>query len=162
MMWQTYKFYAGISEHTLVVDPKFTKNVPDWPMFDKIVGSMWVRIMWAALYLLFFIKFATSPYLYLLYPVVLVMSPVHGAVINWYAHKFGYKNFEMKNTSTNLLMVDFLMLGEAYHNNHHKYPSSPNFGRKWHEIDPVYPFIKLFNALGIIKINKPVPELQEA
>jgi len=155
MMLKTYKVYLGIYQNTIPVDPKFTKNVPDWPAFDKIAGSMIVRIIWAFLYLAFFIRFSTSPFLYLLLPIVLVMSPVHGAIVNWYAHRYGYKNFEMKNTSSNLLHIDFLMLGESYHNNHHKYPSSVNFGRKWHEIDPVYPFILLFNRLGIIKINKP-------
>ncbi|NDC41325.1 MAG: acyl-CoA desaturase [Chitinophagia bacterium] len=155
MMWRTYKIYAGIYEKTMEVDPRFTKNVPDWAAFDRFASSMPVRVMWAALYLAFFIKFATSPWLYLLYPVVLVMSPVHGAVVNWFAHKYGYRNFEMKNTSVNLLGIDVLMLGESYHNNHHKFPSSANFGRKWHEIDPVYPIIKLFDAIGIIRLNKP-------
>lgn len=60
----------------------------------------------------------------------------------------------MNNTSRNLLPFDILMLGEAYHNNHHKYPSSVNFGGiRWHELDPVYPIIGLFNWLGIIKIK---------
>jgi len=46
------------------------------------------------------------------------------------------------------------MLGEAYHNNHHKFPSSINFGVKRNEIDPIYFIILLFNRLGIIRLNK--------
>lgn len=155
MMWKTYEVYAGILNNTTKIDPRFTKNVPDWPVFDKIAGSMFPRIMWAAIYTLIFVKFATSPWLWLLYPIVLLMSPFHGAIINWYAHKFGYRNFEVKNTSSNLLHVDFLMLGESYHNNHHKHPSSINFGKKWHELDPIYPIIRLFAALHIIKLPRP-------
>lgn len=61
----------------------------------------------------------------------------------------------MNDTSTNIVPVDLVMLAEAYHNNHHKYPARPNFGIKWYEIDPVYPFIKLFHWMRIIKL-KPI------
>lgn len=88
------------------------------------------------------------------------MGPVHGAIINWFAHKYGYTNFKLNNTSKNLLPVDFLMLGESYHNNHHKYASSINFGVRWFEIDPVYVVIRLFSFLGIVKLKKrPVERL---
>ncbi|HEY9177213.1 MAG TPA: fatty acid desaturase, partial [Flavipsychrobacter sp.] len=88
----------------------------------------------------------------LLLPVIIAMGAFHGAIINWFAHKFGYKNFILKNTSENLFFIDVLMLGESYHNNHHKYPSSVNFGVRWHEIDPIYPIILLLNKLGVIKL----------
>ena len=60
----------------------------------------------------------------------------------------------MNNTSKNLFYIDVLMLGEAYHNNHHKFPSSINFGVKKNEIDPIYFVILLFNKLGIIRLSK--------
>ena len=76
------------------------------------------------------------------------------------AHKFGYRNFEVKDTSMNFLPFDFLMLGESYHNNHHKYGARANFGGiRWHEIDPVYIAIKIFDKFGIIKLKlQPVNE----
>ena len=153
MMWQTYKIYAGLFDNKIPIDQKFLKNVPRWTSFDKIAHSFPPRILFAALYLWFFITHIHGAYwLYILYPILLVMSPVHGAIINWYAHKVGYKNYEMSNTSSNLLPIDFLMLGESYHNNHHKNPSNINFGRKWHEFDPVYPFILLFSKIGIVQL----------
>ena len=83
------------------------------------------------------------------------MSPIHGAIINWFAHKYGYRNFEVKDTSRNFLPVDFLMMGESYHNNHHKNGSRANFGGvRWHEIDPAYQAIKLLNRLGVIQLAK--------
>jgi stearoyl-CoA desaturase (delta-9 desaturase) len=82
------------------------------------------------------------------------MGPIHGTIINWYAHKYGYRNFEMKNTSHNILPVDFLMLGEGYHNNHHKFATSANFGYKWFEIDPTYYVIKVLDFLHIIKLKE--------
>jgi stearoyl-CoA desaturase (delta-9 desaturase) len=59
----------------------------------------------------------------------------------------------MKNTSKNLWPFDFIMLGEAYHNNHHKHPSSANMGKRWYEIDPVYPVLLFLNWVRVIRIN---------
>jgi stearoyl-CoA desaturase (delta-9 desaturase) len=45
------------------------------------------------------------------------------------------------------------MMGESYHNNHHKFGSRPNFGGiRWHEIDPTYQVIRVLNRLGIISV----------
>jgi stearoyl-CoA desaturase (delta-9 desaturase) len=154
MMWRTWIFYRDIGNGTKVVEERFLKNLPSWNSFDRFVGSLPIRLIWVALYVWFFAAFATSLWQWLLLPVIILMGPVHGAVINWFAHKFGYENYDMDNTSKNLFKIDILMLGESYHNNHHKFPASPNFGRKWHEIDPLYPVIKVFSWLGIIKISK--------
>jgi len=86
------------------------------------------------------------------------MGPVHGAIINWFAHKYGYVNFKVSDTAKNLLPVDFLMMGESYHNNHHKFGGRANFGVRWFEIDPTYPVILLLNLLGIIRL-KPANDL---
>ncbi|MBC8173588.1 MAG: acyl-CoA desaturase, partial [Chitinophagales bacterium] len=50
--------------------------------------------------------------------------------------------------------VDILMMGESYHNNHHKLLSRPNFGVRWFEIDPTYPVIKFLSWIHVIKLNK--------
>jgi len=157
MMLRTRNFYRDIYKGKIVVEEKFTKNLPDWPAFEKIANSVLSRVIWVLIYTTIFILFATSPFLFLLLPVVITMGVFHGAIINWFAHKFGYRNFKLHNTSENLLRVDFLMLGESYHNNHHKRPSSVNFGVKWHEIDPVYPVILLMNWLHVIRITKTLP-----
>ena len=31
---------------------------------------------------------------YLLLPVHFVMGPIHGAIVNWCGHKYGYRNFD--------------------------------------------------------------------
>ena len=46
------------------------------------------------------------------------------------------------------------MMGEGYHNNHHKHASNANFGVKWHEVDMTYVIIKLLNAVGVIQLKK--------
>lgn len=157
MMWKTRNVYAGIFYGTIPVEDKYMKNLPDWPAFDRWADGAVSRTLWIGVYAVIFAYLATSPWLWLLFPLVIVMGPLHGAVVNWYAHKYGYINFKIKNTAMNLLRVDFLMLGESYHNNHHKHPASPNFGRRWHEVDPIYPIILLFNKVGIINISKATP-----
>jgi stearoyl-CoA desaturase (Delta-9 desaturase) len=157
MMWRTRNFYSGIFKGKIKVEKKYLNNLPTWDSFDKWANSAVSRILWVAIYTAVFVLFSTSPFLYLLLPVIIGMGAFHGAIINWFAHKFGYRNFKLNNTSENLLSVDILMLGESYHNNHHKRPSAINFGFRWHEIDPVYPVILLLNWLHIIRIPKRIP-----
>jgi len=155
MMWKTKTIYSDITNKVMVVEKRFTDGVPQWEAFDKIARSMWGRIAFGALYTLFYIQFAPSAWFFLLLPVHFLMSPIHGAIINWFAHKYGYRNFEVGDTSRNFLPVDFLMMGESYHNNHHKYGSRPNFGGiRWHEIDPSYQVIRLLDFIGVIDVKR--------
>ena len=154
MMWRTKSIYQNINKKKIDVDVKFTQNVPQWSSFDKIASSKISRIIWGILYIIFFLKFATEWWLWLFLPVIVLMAPIHGVIINWYAHIYGYVNFKLKDTSKNLLPFDFLMMGEAYHNNHHKHSSSVNFGGvRWHEIDPTYFIMRILNKLRIIKFK---------
>ncbi len=154
LMNQTRKKYADIYNRKVVVEEKFLKNLPDWQAFDRIAHPWFTRVLWIVAYIAFYFYFATAPWQYIFLPLTILIGPVHGGIINWFAHKYGHTNFAMNNTSKNLFYIDVLMLGEAYHNNHHKFPSSINFGVKRNEIDPIYFIILLFNRLGIIRLNK--------
>ncbi|MFN4124181.1 MAG: acyl-CoA desaturase [Flavobacteriales bacterium] len=154
MMWRTYRFYSDINNNRMVIDKQFTKNLPDWKSFDTFAQSIWTRLVWVAIYVFIYLSLAPSLWWFLLLPLTIFMNPFHGVVINWFAHKYGYTNHKMNNTSKNLMPVDVFMLGEGYHNDHHHRPSNANFGSKWYEIDPVYYIILLFSKLGIIRLNK--------
>jgi stearoyl-CoA desaturase (Delta-9 desaturase) len=159
MMWKTKTIYSAIANKKMQVDSRFTDGVPQWEAFDKIARSWPSRLFWGIAYTMVYVQFATTWWLWLLLPLQFLMSPIHGAIINWFAHKYGYRNFEVKDTSKNFLPVDFLMMGESYHNNHHKNGSRANFGGvRWHEIDPTYLVIKLLDKLKVIKLvrNKEV------
>ena len=154
MMWRTKTTYKDINNQRIAVPAKFLKNVPQWKSFDTFASSMISRIIWVACYITFFAVFATSWWQWLLLPVTILMAPIHGVIINWFAHIYGYVNFKSKDTSKNLLPFDFLMMGEGYHNNHHMHSTRANFGGvRWHEIDPTYIIIKFLNAVGIIKLK---------
>ncbi len=154
MMWRTKKRYNEIFFREVEIDDQFIKGVPAWTSFDKFVSRISVRIAWAISYIVFYYFFATEWWMYLFLPINFLMGPIHGAIINWFAHKYGYTNFKVNDTSKNFLPLDFLMLGESYHNNHHKNSQSANFGFKWFEIDPVYLIIRVFDKLNIIQLNK--------
>jgi stearoyl-CoA desaturase (Delta-9 desaturase) len=156
MMWKTKTIYTSITSRRMIVDERFTKDIPTWHSFDYFARSWASRLLWGAVYVAIYWQFATVWWLWLLLPIQFLMSPIHGAIINWFAHKYGYRNFKVGDTSRNFLPVDFLMMGESYHNNHHKYGSRPNFGGiRWHEIDPTYLIIKGLDKVGVIKLKKP-------
>lgn len=152
MMWRTKVVYDSIFKGKVEIEEKFKRDVPEWHSFDRIASHNISRVMWVVLYALFYLAFATHWWMFLLIPIHAVMGPFHGVIINWFAHKYGYTNFKVKDTSKNLMPVDILMLGEGFHNNHHKNASSPNFGFKWFEFDPIYPIILFFNKVRIIRL----------
>jgi stearoyl-CoA desaturase (delta-9 desaturase) len=154
MMWKTKTIYSSINKRNMIVDKRFMEDIPDWHEFDMVARSWASRLMWGAFYVWIYFTFATTWWLWLLLPLHFLMSPIHGAIINWFAHKYGYRNFEVGDTSRNFLPFDFLMMGESYHNNHHKFGNRANFGGfRWHEIDPTYQVIRLLNWAGLIKLK---------
>jgi stearoyl-CoA desaturase (delta-9 desaturase) len=152
MMWHTRKVYNGVLHGTAEVEEKFLKGYPVYPAIDKIADSWLSRLFFAGLYIWFYVAFAQYWWMYLLLPVHFLMGPVHGAIVNWAGHKYGYRNFNEKDHSKNTLIFDFLMLGELFQNNHHHAGARPNFAARWWEFDPVYPIIKIMNWIGIIKL----------
>jgi stearoyl-CoA desaturase (delta-9 desaturase) len=81
------------------------------------------------------------------------MGAVHGAIVNWSGHRYGYRNFPTDDVSRNSLPVDFLTAGELYQNNHHKYPMSSNFAVRWFELDTTYQIMRVLNWLGVIDMK---------
>lgn len=153
MMWRTKLIYSNIFYKRVAVEERFSKGVPSWESFDKFADSWPVRLIWGGIYIALYVILGAQWWMYFLLPLHFFMGPIHGAIINWFAHKYGYRNFEVKDTSRNIMPVDIFMLGEGFHNNHHHNGKKPNFGHKWWELDPVFPFILLFNKLRIIQLE---------
>src|SRR6185503_15433894 len=154
MMWHARQLSVRIFKKRITIEPRFLKNLPDWRKLDIAAHATWSRIAWIAVYFFVYILFAPSAWWFLLLPVHILMVPLQGAIINWFAHKYGSVNFSVRNTSTNLFKLDLFMMGEAYHNNHHKNPSATNFGFRWFELDPTYIIMRCMNRLKIIRLHK--------
>jgi len=102
---------------------------------------------------LFYVHFATAWWMFLLLPAHYVMGPIHGAIVNWCGHCYGYRNFDNGDVSRNTLVFDFLTLGELFQNNHHKYGMSPNFAARWFEIDPCWQVMRVLSLVRIIDLG---------
>ena len=96
-----------------------------------------------AAYALLYLWLATAWWQFLLLPVHWVMGPIHGAIVNWCGHRYGYRNYATKDASRNLLPLDFLMLGELFQNNHHRAPGRLNFAARRFEFDPTFAVLRL-------------------
>ncbi len=154
MTIQTKDIYLNYAKFKIEPEKAFRGNYPEWKPIDKI-GDLWAtRIFFTLLYILFYIKFATAWWMFLLLPIHFFMGPIHGAIVNWCGHKYGYSNYDNADHSKNSLPIDIFLMGELMQNNHHKSPNDSNFAKKWYEIDPTYPLILLLNRVHIIKLRK--------
>ena len=153
MMWKTKKIYSGFLKKDSVVEDRFGRDIPQWDFMEHL-GDNWIsRLAWGTGYAIFYIIFAEYWWLYFLLPIHFLMGPVHGAIVNWFGHKAGYSNFDNNDKSKNTLVMDVVMGGELFQNNHHKFADSPNFAKKWYELDPTYPVIRVLDFLRIIRLN---------
>lgn len=157
MLKATWLRYAGIRNKTIQPEARFEGGYPEWPALDRWAHSWVSSLAWGTAYTLFYIAFAPHWAFYALLPVHYLMGPVHGSIVNWCGHKYGYRNYDTGKVdkSKNTLIFDFLTLGELFQNNHHAYGSAPNFAVRRFEIDPAWQVMKVFHRLGIIDLGTP-------
>jgi len=85
--------------------------------------------------------------------------------INSLCHFFGRKRFESDDESRNLAWLAPLSFGEAWHNNHHAFPTSAAHGLRRYErlLDPSATVIWSLERLGLVwDVVKISPERQAA
>ncbi|KAG5680643.1 hypothetical protein PVAND_010137 [Polypedilum vanderplanki] len=71
-------------------------------------------------------------------------------LINYYAHKFGYKSFDKYMNATDSYTLNFLLLGECFHNYHHVFPyvyRSSEYGTRWSNFTTS--FIDFLSKIGM-------------
>ena len=69
--------------------------------------------------------------------------------VNSATHLWGYRNYATNEDSRNNWWVALLACGEGWHNNHHAYPSSARHGHRRWEIDPMFGFVRMLEAVGL-------------
>jgi fatty-acid desaturase len=94
-----------------------------------------------------------------------IMShPLQGGMVNSLGHAMGSRNFETSDNSRNNHLAAWLIFGEGFQNNHHRYPVSAKFSYRPHEIDMGYGACVLFECLGLVTIDRAhlIPAFGEA
>jgi stearoyl-CoA desaturase (delta-9 desaturase) len=74
-------------------------------------------------------------------------------VINGAAHWWGYRNYDVKDTSRNLWPWAFWIGGEELHNSHHGDGANPKFSRKWFEFDIGWMYICILRFFKLAKLR---------
>jgi stearoyl-CoA desaturase (delta-9 desaturase) len=70
--------------------------------------------------------------------------------VNSLCHFFGSRDYETKDHSRNLSWLAPFTFGEAWHNNHHAFPTSARHGLGRAELDPSAALIGLMERLGLV------------
>lgn len=154
MMRHTRDVYRKILNGELEVEPRFLASAPRFEPLDSWGTSYYSSVAWGLAYIAFYVGFATQWWQFALLPIHFLMGPLHGAIVNWFGHWFGYRNFDSRDASKNTLAIDILTCGELFQNNHHTHASSANFAKRWFELDPTYPAIRIFHWLGVIQLRQ--------
>jgi stearoyl-CoA desaturase (delta-9 desaturase) len=153
MMYRTKRIYHSIAYFETTPEARFEGQVVQ-SRFLEWMGKSWpMRIVWGAGFAAFYYFFATAAWQWARLPGHWIMGAMHGAIVNWGGHRYGYRNFDLDDASRNTLPIDVLTGGELFQNNHHKYPMSPNFAVRWFELDTTYQIMRLFAWVGIIDMS---------
>jgi stearoyl-CoA desaturase (Delta-9 desaturase) len=70
--------------------------------------------------------------------------------INSLCHFFGRRRFVTGDESRNVALLALPTLGEAWHNNHHAFPTSARHGLRWWQIDPSAWLINGLERAGLV------------
>ena len=157
VLWGGWLLYrkAASQQDTL---NKFGKGTPDDWLEQKIYArhpNYGISLL-LVIYLLLFGPLAGV----LVWIVQMFWIPFWAAgVINGVGHFMGYRNFELPDASRNIVPWGFIIGGEELHNNHHAYASSAQFSVKPWEFDLGWQYVRLFQALDLLKIRRKIPVL---
>lgn len=154
MTLHTAKIFRGFLTRKNIPDPQFTKEyLPVWDKMDRLGHSGFTRSIFVLFYISIYVLFAPGFWWFALLPVHFLMGPVQGAIVNWFGHKLGYRNYQLDDHSKNTSPWGVLLMGELFQNNHHKAKDNANFARRWFEFDVTYLIMRGFHAMGIIKLK---------
>ncbi len=93
-----------------------------------------------------------------IFAVQMLWNPIWAAgVINGIGHYWGYRNYETRDASRNIVPWGILIGGEELHNNHHAHAVSAKLANKWWELDMGWVYIRLLSLLGLARVRTVAP-----
>ena len=78
--------------------------------------------------------------------------------VNSIGHLFGPQRFDTGEGSRNNPVLGILAMGDGWHNNHHRAPSSARHGFAWYEFDFTFTVIRILERVGLVWDLKLPPE----
>lgn len=155
VLWRGAELYKQEASNQETLD-RYGKGTPD----DWLERNLYQPYNFSGIALLLIVEFILlGPAGITLWAIQMIWIPFWAAgVINGIGHFWGYRNFEIPNTATNILPWGILIGGEELHNNHHAFGSSAKLSNRWFEFDLGWFYIKLFTYLGVAKVLKVAPK----
>lgn len=139
--WFDTWFWVSVGRR-LLIDPRTIKRLSKKRM-HRLTTQYYFKIYWSVI----LVSLLIDPRITIYFFAVPVVYAFHtSAFTNIILHKWGYRNFDTNDDSTNL-PLPFLMESQ-YHNNHHADPSNYNNAVKWHEFDMYKYLIDLIKIKG--------------
>ena len=77
--------------------------------------------------------------------------------VNSYAHFAPLRGPKRDRRVRNSWLLALLVLGEGWHENHHRYPGRANCALTASQVDPGYLVLRLLHALGIVRLRREEP-----
>ncbi|PRW39302.1 Palmitoyl-monogalactosyldiacylglycerol delta-7 chloroplastic [Chlorella sorokiniana] len=135
--------HCGWLMHSKVLD---ARAGDDWIVSD-LKGQLFYRVLEYTYPLV-----AVAQYLALWYyggwPGVVWAGAVRQVLIA--CHIWGSRPYNTGDLSSNVWWLALATFGEAWHNNHHAFPSSARHGLEWWEVDVCWWVIRALQAVGLV------------
>ncbi|MGD2137736.1 MAG: fatty acid desaturase [Gammaproteobacteria bacterium] len=154
VLWQGAELYRTETHNSRTLEDYGHYTPDDWlerRLYSRFSG-LGVSLMLVLDILLFGIPGLV------LWTIQMLWIPFWAAgVINGIGHWWGYRNYETRDASRNILPVGIIIGGEELHANHHAFPASARFSSKWWEFDLGWAWIRLLSLLGMARVKKVAP-----
>ena len=76
--------------------------------------------------------------------------------ITVFGHVYGYRNFELKDYTRNIVPIGILSIGEELHNNHHNNSKLYNFAVNKNEFDLGFFYLRILSKFNLIQFKRVV------
>ncbi len=157
VLWGGWFLYHREASNTETLEKYGAGTPDDW--LERNIYGKFLNLSLFAMLLIEVLLFGTVAG-FLIWLTQMLWIPFWAAgVINGVGHYWGYRNFEVRDASKNIVPWGFIIGGEELHNNHHAYASSAKFSMKKWEFDLGWQYIRLLRALGLAKVKKVAPTL---